>query len=255
MSDKRALIAKGKGDVIAKSAGDHFDLPRALVEAALRGPADRPVRGKPRIILMIDATASREPSWETAKVTQAAMFREAAAKDLSMQLVCFGGGFDKKRRCRFSRWIDSADAMAKLMSKVQCQAGYTQICRGLERALEQAKQAPVQAVVVIGDAFETRRDDDGGEEDVGKVSYLALQLRHAGCKIIAFHEGHDPASERIFRLMAEMSGGAFFHFESGAEKHLAELFGAVAAFAAGGRKALAQKGGAGATLLLPQLGS
>jgi hypothetical protein len=54
-----------------------------------------------------------------------------------------------------------------------------------------------------------------------------------------FQEGHDPAAETAFREIARLTRGAYCRFDTGAAHQLAELLRAVAAYAAGGLKALA----------------
>jgi hypothetical protein len=70
-----------------------------------------------------------------------------------------------------------------------------------------------------------------------------------------FQEGDDPIAERAFREVARLSRGAYCRFSTGAAHQLRELLRAVAAYAAGGRKALAlaARDNASATLLLKQM--
>jgi hypothetical protein len=53
--------------------------------------------------------------------------------------------------------------------------------------------------------------------------------------------------------MARLTGGAYARFNQSAAGELAALLRAVAAYAAGGRKALTNQGGSQARLLLEQL--
>ena len=71
-----------------------------------------------------------------------------------------------------------------------------------------------------------------------------------------FQEGHDPIAEQAFREIARLSQGAYSRFDPGSAQQLAELLRAVAAYAAGGMKALANlkaRNGRGAVKLLEQL--
>lgn len=61
--------------------------------------------------------------------------------------------------------------------------------------------------------------------------------------------------KRCFRQLAQVSGGAFAHFDARSAGTLAELLGAVARFATGGQKALADSHSESAKLLLQQLKS
>jgi hypothetical protein len=93
-----------------------------LAELKTLTPASPNTRG--RLIFALDATASRQPTWDTACVLQAEMFREAtAASGLDMQLVYYRG-LDE---CRASRWISNPEQLAKTMSQIACHAGHTQI--------------------------------------------------------------------------------------------------------------------------------
>jgi hypothetical protein len=54
-----------------------------------------------------------------------------------------------------------------------------------------------------------------------------------------FQEGHNPQAERAFRHLAKLTNGAHCRFDSNSPQQLRDLLGAVAAYAAGGRRALA----------------
>jgi hypothetical protein len=68
-----------------------------------------------------------------------------------------------------------------------------------------------------------------------------------------FQEGDDGEAEEMFRMVAKLSRGAYSRFDPGSAKQLAALLRAVAAFAAGGIKALAGRKDAAAVLLLEQM--
>ena len=68
-----------------------------------------------------------------------------------------------------------------------------------------------------------------------------------------FQEGSDEHVEQVYREIARLTGGAYCKFDSGAAQRLADLLKAVAAFAAGGLKALAAQKSDAATLLLTQM--
>jgi len=57
-----------------------------------------------------------------------------------------------------------------------------------------------------------------------------------------FQEGRDPTAERALREIARLSGGAWCPFDASSPQVLKDLLSAVAVFAAGGRKALADFG-------------
>jgi len=69
-----------------------------------------------------------------------------------------------------------------------------------------------------------------------------------GVPIFVFHEGGDPIAGAAFRQIAKLSRGAYLSFDLASAERLKELLGAVAVYAAGGYRALAdygeRKGGA-----------
>ena len=73
-----------------------------------------------RLIFALDATASRQPTWDTACQLQAEMFQEVATIGrLDMQLVYYRS----LSECRASRWMSDSKQLAKTMSQIMCQAG------------------------------------------------------------------------------------------------------------------------------------
>src|SRR5680860_859552 len=76
-----------------------------------------------RLIFAMDATMSRQPTWDMALGLQGSMF--SAVKEvggLDVQLVYF--------RClgesRASPWVRDPDELGRLMTKVSCRGGHTQ---------------------------------------------------------------------------------------------------------------------------------
>jgi hypothetical protein len=65
--------------------------------------------------------------------------------------------------------------------------------------------------------------------------------------------GRNPIAEAGFREIARLTSGAYARFDNNAAGQLRELLRAVAVFAAGGLKALADKGGVGGRRLLEQM--
>jgi hypothetical protein len=191
-----------------------------------------PALPRGRLIFGLDATASREPTWALARELQAKMFREAAPiGKLHVQLVFYGGD-----RCRKSEWVSSGDELARLMGKIACDAGATQIGRVLDHVLREHATAPVQAVTFIGDAM---------EEELDVLAAKASKLGAQGVPIFVFQEGRDPAVRKAFRLLALKSGGGYFEFDpqkSRAVEQLSEQLNAVARLAVGDVEALQRIG-------------
>ncbi len=222
--------------------------PRPEIDAFLDqvralGPASV-VDKRGRLIFALDATMSRQPTWDTACALQAEMFREAARSGgLDIQLIYFRG----LSECRASGWVANGERLAELMSRIDCRGGHTQIGKVLSQARQEHARQPVQALVFVGDAMEEKIDD---------LCMAAGELGLLGVPVFMFQEGNDAVAENAYREIARLSRGAYCRFDTGAAHELAELLRAVAAYAAGGRKALAKlsaRDAGGARALLAQL--
>jgi len=208
----------------------------------LEATPPRPGGQRGRLIFAMDATASREPTWDQACAIQATMFSETAnLGGLSVQLCHFGGFLDFEA----SPWCNQAQELLGRMTRVSCSAGLTQIGRVLEHALEERKQGKVDALVLVGDAM---------EEEPERLADLAGQLGLLGLPVFVFQEGRDPQAEQTLRAIASLSGGAWCPFDAHSPEVLRDLLSAVAIFAAGGRRALEEFGRrrGGAVLRLTQ---
>jgi hypothetical protein len=186
---------------------------------------------------------SRQPTWDMACALQADMFREAASLgSLDIRLVYYRG----LNECRATGWISDSAQLAKLMSKIDCQGGNTQIGKVLSEARREAVASAVRAVVFVGDAMEEAVDDLCAK--AGELGLLKVP-------VFMFQEGHDAAAEQAFREIARLTGGAWCRFDPGAAAQLRELLRAAAAYAAGGREALLalSKTASGAAKLIGQM--
>jgi orotidine-5'-phosphate decarboxylase len=209
-------------------------------------PAAKAGAERGRLIFAMDATMSRQPSWDLALELQADMFRAVkAVGGLDVQLVYFRG-FNE---CQASRWVGDPDALARLMRQVGCQGGHTQIRKVLSHAREETGKAKVNALIYVGDSM---------EEDIDQLSQLAGELGLVGVPVFLFQEGDDPRAMRAFREIARLTRGAHCRFDAGSSRQLRELLTAVAVYATGGRKALETFSGKSksgvAVRLLEQLG-
>jgi hypothetical protein len=230
---------KDKDGALARRTG--ADDIAAFVEAAKKVPAAAPGRG--RLIFALDATMSRQPTWDLAQTLQAKMFEAAAGLGgLDVQLVYFRG----MDECRASNFVSGGQGLAELMSRIEVRGGSTQIRKVLAHARDEAKRAKVGAVVFVGDAM---------EENPDRLAVLAGELALLGVKAFMFQEGHDQGTRRTFSEIARLTGGAFGAFDAGASGRLAALLRAAAAYAAGGHTALAREAAAdpAARLLLSQM--
>jgi hypothetical protein len=198
---------------------------------------------QPRLLFAIDATASRQPTWDTACQLQQEMFLAAGAQaNLAVQL-CYYRGFNQFSA---SAWLADSEQLARRMARVSCEGGHTQIARLLRHALAEHRKVPIRALVFIGDAL---------EENPDTLCQLAGECGLLQLPLFLFQEGQVPQVTHTFRSMARLSGGAFAHFDSRSAATLAELLGAVARYATGGRAALEKSATDSAKLLLQQLKS
>jgi hypothetical protein len=215
---------------------------RADIDAFLaraRAPTTGPTPGTPgRLIFALDATQSRQSTWDIACHLQGEMFEEVAKiGGLQIQLIYYRG----MRDCQASRWVSDGKALADMIAKIDCRSGLTQIGRILEHVRKEHARQNVQAFVFVGDAMEE------------KPSELQAAATGLGVPGFVFQEGDDPIVARVFKEIARLTKGAHCLFASGAASELAELLRAVAVYAAGGRQALLVKQSAGAVKLLQQL--
>ncbi len=216
----------------------------AFLEQLAKVPVARPGAGGGRLIFALDATMSRQPTWDTATALQSEMFEAAASTGtLNVQLVSFRGIADFDVR----KWTSSAAEMKRIMAGYGCRGGFTQIERTLRHAGTEAAKASVQAVVYVGDC---------AEENADAICAAAGQLALKGVPAFMFQEGHNADAERVFREVARLTKGAYARFDAASAATLRDLLKAVAVYATGGRKALlthANKSGGAALLLTQQM--
>ncbi len=179
-----------------------------------------------RLLFAMDATASREPTWDRASSLQGAMFQETAALGgLEIQL-CYYRGFGEFKA---TKWMTDSQALLRQMTGVFCLAGETQIAKVLRHAVQETKKKPVDALVFVGDCV---------EEDVDKLGHIAGELGILGVPVFVFQEGYDGMAEFAFKQIAALTNGAYCRFDASSAQTLRELLQAVAVYAAGGRPAL-----------------
>ncbi len=197
------------------------------VQAFLSKVATMPkTAGDARLIFALDATASRQETWDTASQLQASMFSEAQSLGgLNVQL-CYFRGFAEFFH---SDWQTDPDRLLAIMQGIFCQAGATQIERLLRHAIAEAAANKIKAVVYIGDAM---------EENIDILAQLAGKLGLLNVPLFMFQERGDPHVRQGFMEMCRLSGGAYSQFDSSSADQLRELLKAVAVYAAGGLKAL-----------------
>jgi len=229
------------GKLPASSSSAEVD---AFLADLHRAPAVRPEGGRGRLIFALDATASREPSWDRACRIQGEMFEATTALGgLDVKLLFYRG----LTECKASRWFERAADLHQAMRKVFCVGGETQIERVLSHAIAEAKKQRVHALVFVGDAM---------EENADRLCKLAGELGLLGTPVFIFHEGGDRIAAAAFRQIAKLSRGAYLSFDAASAGRLKDLLAAVAVYAAGGYRALADfsaKKGGDISLLTAQL--
>lgn len=229
------------GKSLETSGSSSGDIADFIQKVNALGKANPPGQAG-RLLFALDATMSRQPTWDLACSLQAEMFAALPAEaHLQVQLLYFRGIGE----CRASKWVTDASALSRLMTGLACQGGNTQIGKVLTHARAEHARQKINAVVYVGDAM---------EESVDRLSQKAGELGLLGCPMFIFQEGRDPVAERAFREFARVSKGAYARFDASAPRELAALLRAVAAYAAGGKRALQLEQSPGARLLLGQLG-
>ena len=114
-----------------------------------------------RLLFAIDATASRQPTWDQASHIQCEMFEETASiGSLEMQVAFFRGYQEFKA----TKWTTNSHSLTGPMSRVSCLGGQTQIERVLLHALKMNEMQNINAIVYIGDCM---------EEDADSLCHLA----------------------------------------------------------------------------------
>lgn len=193
-------------------------------------------KGNPaRIIFAIDATASRSHVWDVVSKIQKDMFSSInRLGELEIKLMYFRG----ENECKASPWLKDQATLLKLLNKVTCLAGSTQILRVLDHASAEHDKSNVNAIIFIGDSC---------EENFSAIETKAEILGLKKLPVFVFHDQngadvatHSRSSEthKIFKYVAEASNGAYVGLDASSSNVLSHLLQAVAIYATGGRKAL-----------------
>ena len=227
MSEKK-IPAAVAGSTPAKTRSDPSEI-AAFLQQARAVAAARP-SGSGRLVLALDATMSRQPTWDLACTLQAEMFDAVGkAGSIEVQLVYFRGFGE----CRASKFVQDTNALKDLMVRIDCRGGHTQIGKVLSHALKQTAKQKINALVYIGDAM---------EESIDNLAEKAGRLGLLGVPVFVFQEGQDRGTEAAFKEIARLSKGAWFRFDRNAAANLGRLLSAVAIYATGGLKALEARG-------------
>ncbi|MFZ1860048.1 MAG: VWA domain-containing protein [Candidatus Competibacter sp.] len=194
----------------------------------LRQAASLPANAAPRgrLIFALDATASRQPTWDRACQLQGEMFEVAGELGgLALQLVWYRGYGEFQAE----PWLTDSARLRQRMTAVQCRGGLTQVGRVLEHAVRESRHNRLNALVLVGDCL---------EEAIDGVCHQAGPLGMLGVPAFVFQEGNDSTAARGFREIARLTRGAYCAFDTGSAEQLRSLLRAVAIYATGGRRAL-----------------
>ena len=150
--------------------------------------------GRGGLIFALDATMSRQATWDQAQHIQAEMFSVVGqAGALDIQLVYFRGFGE----CRASRWVGEPSKLRKLMGGIDCRGGRTQIAKVLSHARKETSRknplnpnrSRVDALVFVGDAM---------EENPDTLCARAGELGLLGIPCFMFQEGRDISNRANF---------------------------------------------------------
>jgi hypothetical protein len=211
----------------------------ALAHAEPPG-ADTPAR--PCLVFAVDATASREPAWATARQVTDALVK-ALPGELDVALAVHGGS----RVHTFTEFTTDANTLRDRAAGIACKAGLTRLLPILSAGLE---RPAVRVVIYIGDVF---------EESLAQGRRLADAMGAKGTKLIVLHDTADPAARRdaeVFWDLAKRTGGCVLPFDASTSGRLRDLLSALAVYAVGGEKLLRERRDdlPGAVALLEHLG-
>ena len=221
------LFKKTKPKSVGESKDRHAVSSKNDVQQFLSKVASLPkTSGDARLIFSLDATASRQGTWDVASQLQNEMFLSAQSLGgLNVQL-CYFRGFGEFFS---SDWQTNPDDILGIMSSIQCQAGATQLHRLLQHACDENQHKKIKCLIYIGDAM---------EENIDLLAQLAGKLGLLNVPLFMFQERSDPVAKAAFEELSRLSGGAYAQFDSASVDQLKDLLKAVAIYAAGGLKAL-----------------
>ena len=155
-----------------------------------------------RVIVAVAAEAEDEFIWSRLKMLPELF----AAGPVAIRVGFFGAeGARPARPFIATRWTTDANDLTDLLDKARtrCVCGcFVKVGDILEQALRETRQAPVQAVVIIGDSF---------HGDLDAAITAAQQLRTAGTRLFVFQQGHSDAAEHAFGFSPKRLGVPIFH--------------------------------------------
>jgi hypothetical protein len=200
-----------------------------------------------RVILALATENPNDAIWSRIRMLADEIF----AAPVAYKFAYYGreGAGQTRRPCIATEWVVTTDDWTDIVDQARsnCVCGcFMATDDFLAQALREAQQAPVQAIVVLG-GFHGKLDD---------AIATAKLLRAVGTRVFCFQQDRSSSTERAFRALAEIGGGAFYrinpHVDMVAER-LPSMLEAVTHYATGGKAALETRDDESANLLLEQI--
>jgi hypothetical protein len=201
--------------------------PLTALLARGRQPADTAAPARPRLIFGFDATASRQPAWDTAREVTDSLFG-ALPGALDVALAVHGGS----RLHTVTGFTSNPAILRDRAAGIACRAGTTRLLPILAHALA---TPGVRVVTYIGDVF---------EESPGRGRKLADAMGARNISLIVLHDTADRLARRdaeLFGDLARRTGGCVLAFDANAPDRLRDLLAAVGVYAVGGTELLEHK--------------
>ena len=175
--------------------------------------------GRPRMVFGIDATASREHAWDTARTVTDSLF-SAAPGGIEVALAAHGGN----RLSLFTGFHTDVAPLRRAAAAITCEKGMTRLLDMAEATLQ---HPGVRALVYVGDCF---------EEDPLRAMVLADRMRLRGIRLVVLHDLSSAAREdaHFFAVMAARTGGLVLPFDAASLDALRDVLASLAAYVAGG---------------------
>ncbi|MGE0269587.1 MAG: VWA domain-containing protein [Candidatus Omnitrophota bacterium] len=225
---KKDIVKKSGDDVPAeKQAPKVRGLSREAKE--LLEKLQKEKEQKKYLGMVIDATASREASWDRAQKILRTIFQKLSEDSgLQIRVIYFGGD-----RVGDLGWSGDLLSVQKRMAEVGCERGLTQIVSGFEKFFQDRQKHLPENVILIGDAF---------EEEVKDLKKILVTFREKNIRVFSFYDREggsarpETDAEMLFRKISKVTNGVFQEYQEGV--YLDDLIVATATFAAEGMKGL-----------------
>jgi hypothetical protein len=162
-----------------------------------------PPHTRGRTMFAVDATASRQPTWDLAARLWKMFTGRGCGGSLDIQLVYHGGWGE----CVASRWFSDARSLASIISGVMYRAGDTQIRRVLNHARKEHQRQKVNALILIlDDCEEIPADRYDGASELALPVFLFQQKVDPGVIEVAKITLAAQKTETAYLLLTQING-------------------------------------------------